>query len=240
MASTLVEARGDARDRRQRGHERRSQAALVALADMAYCHIRDVGVKLEEHVYYMAGLFCCTIAPCSRSSLPAEGIDRRIDTRRVGTAGSGVRNVCPVARRARDHPGSHYWQSRPGITSLSASRCRPGRCSARSTAARIGRSWHPAAAPAALGRRAAGAGVRRRFAPDQLRHARARTAAGGRPAKRRGSGRMAARVNCRRRCPGGPTAAARRTRRGGETRTTAAPAASPWATPRRRTDRRRA
>ena len=38
----------------------------------------------------------------------------------------------------------------------------------------------------------------------------------------------------------GPTAAARRTRRGGGTRTTPAPAASPRASPRRRTGRRRA
>ena len=49
-----------------------------------------------------------------------------------------------------------------------------------------------------------------------------------------------ARVDRPRRCPSGPTAAARRTRRGGGTRTTAAPAASPRATPRRRTGRRRA
>jgi hypothetical protein len=36
--------------------------ASVALAGMAYCHIRDVGMKFDEHVYYMAGLFCCNIA----------------------------------------------------------------------------------------------------------------------------------------------------------------------------------
>jgi len=36
--------------------------ATVALAGMAYVHIRDLGMKIEEHVYYMAGLFCCDIA----------------------------------------------------------------------------------------------------------------------------------------------------------------------------------
>jgi hypothetical protein len=29
---------------------------------MAYCHTKDLGMKLDEHVYYMAGLFCCNIA----------------------------------------------------------------------------------------------------------------------------------------------------------------------------------
>ena len=37
-------------------------AAVVALVGMAYCHLRDVGMKLDEHVYYMAGLFFCNIA----------------------------------------------------------------------------------------------------------------------------------------------------------------------------------
>jgi hypothetical protein len=36
--------------------------AAVALAGMAYCHIKDVGMKFEEDVYYMAILFCCNIA----------------------------------------------------------------------------------------------------------------------------------------------------------------------------------
>src|SRR5689334_7383088 len=35
---------------------------VIALAGMAYCHISDVGMKFDEHVYYMAGLFCCNIA----------------------------------------------------------------------------------------------------------------------------------------------------------------------------------
>jgi peptidoglycan/LPS O-acetylase OafA/YrhL len=34
----------------------------AGLAGMAYCHIKDVGMKFDEHVYYMAGLFCCNIA----------------------------------------------------------------------------------------------------------------------------------------------------------------------------------
>jgi hypothetical protein len=39
-----------------------AQAVCVAaLAGMAYCHIRDVGMKFDEHVYYMATLFCCNI-----------------------------------------------------------------------------------------------------------------------------------------------------------------------------------
>lgn len=34
----------------------------VALAGMAYCHIQDVGMKFDEHVYYMGALFCGNIA----------------------------------------------------------------------------------------------------------------------------------------------------------------------------------
>ena len=44
--------------------------ASVALTGMAYCHIRDVGMKFDEHVYYMAGLFCCNIA-LSLALIPA-------------------------------------------------------------------------------------------------------------------------------------------------------------------------
>jgi uncharacterized membrane protein YedE/YeeE len=36
--------------------------AVVALAGMAYCHIKDVGMKFDEHVYYMAALFLANIA----------------------------------------------------------------------------------------------------------------------------------------------------------------------------------
>src|SRR3954453_6400283 len=35
---------------------------IVSLGGMAYCHVRDLGMKLDEHVYYMATLFCCNIA----------------------------------------------------------------------------------------------------------------------------------------------------------------------------------
>jgi len=35
---------------------------VLALAGMAYCHIKDVGIKFDEHVYYMAALFCANIA----------------------------------------------------------------------------------------------------------------------------------------------------------------------------------
>jgi hypothetical protein len=36
--------------------------AIPCLLGMAYCHIEDVGMKFDEHVYYMAGLFLCNIA----------------------------------------------------------------------------------------------------------------------------------------------------------------------------------
>ena len=36
--------------------------AIPCLAGMAYCHLGDVGMKFDEHVYYMAGLFLCNIA----------------------------------------------------------------------------------------------------------------------------------------------------------------------------------
>jgi hypothetical protein len=45
--------------------QRHSVAAGVCaagLAGMAYCHIADVGMKFDEHVYYMAALFCGNIA----------------------------------------------------------------------------------------------------------------------------------------------------------------------------------
>ena len=45
--------------------QRHPLAATVCaggLAGMAYCHIADVGMKFDEHVYYMAVLFCGNIA----------------------------------------------------------------------------------------------------------------------------------------------------------------------------------
>jgi len=54
---------------------------VLALAGMAYCHFEDVGMKFDEHVYYMAALFCCNIA-ASLLLIPAvivygNGHDRR-------------------------------------------------------------------------------------------------------------------------------------------------------------------
>ena len=34
---------------------------VAALVGMAYTHIKDVGMKFDEHVYYMAYLFCANI-----------------------------------------------------------------------------------------------------------------------------------------------------------------------------------
>jgi hypothetical protein len=47
--------------------------ASVALAGMAYCHLEDVGMKFEEHVYYMAVLFLGNIA-LSLLLIPALGL----------------------------------------------------------------------------------------------------------------------------------------------------------------------
>ena len=54
----------DSRSNRRRRPENPAAlgVAAVALAGMAYCHIKDVGMKFEEDVYYMAILFCCNIA----------------------------------------------------------------------------------------------------------------------------------------------------------------------------------
>ena len=54
----------DSRSNRTRRPERPAAlgVAAVALAGMAYCHIKDVGMKFEEDVFYMAILFCCNIA----------------------------------------------------------------------------------------------------------------------------------------------------------------------------------
>ena len=56
----------DSRSSRTRRPENAAALALgvaaVALAGMAYCHIKDVGTKFEEDVLYMAILFCCNIA----------------------------------------------------------------------------------------------------------------------------------------------------------------------------------
>jgi hypothetical protein len=63
------EASGNGSARRFR-RVRMRLLAVVGLAGMAYCHIRDVGMKFDEHVYYMASLFCCNIA-ASIALIPA-------------------------------------------------------------------------------------------------------------------------------------------------------------------------
>lgn len=54
---------------RQRLNTRQARAVplilavvIVDLMGMAYCHIKDVGMKFDERVYYMAYLFCGNIA----------------------------------------------------------------------------------------------------------------------------------------------------------------------------------
>jgi hypothetical protein len=43
-------------------HRLAATLCVAGLSGMAYCHIADVGMKFDEHVYYMAALFCCNIA----------------------------------------------------------------------------------------------------------------------------------------------------------------------------------
>jgi hypothetical protein len=57
-------------------------ACAVALAGMAYCHIRDVGMKFDEHVYYMAGLFLANIA-LSLALIPLVLAGERLGPRRA-------------------------------------------------------------------------------------------------------------------------------------------------------------
>ena len=60
-------------------------ACAVALAGMAYCHIEDVGMKLDEHVYYMAGLFGANIA-LSLALIPLILASDRLGPRRAAGA----------------------------------------------------------------------------------------------------------------------------------------------------------
>src|SRR5256885_7840740 len=75
--------------------------AVVALAGMAYCHIKDVGMKFDEHVYYMAGLFCCNIT-ASLALIPAliaaelRGSDRLRRALWAGAAGGGAAPPPPL------------------------------------------------------------------------------------------------------------------------------------------------
>jgi hypothetical protein len=61
----------------------------VGLAGMAYCHVKDLGMKLDEHVYYMAALFCCNIA-ASLLLIPALLLGRREWRRRIWMAAGAV------------------------------------------------------------------------------------------------------------------------------------------------------
>jgi hypothetical protein len=54
--------------------------AVIGLSGMAYCHLRDVGMKFDEHVYYMATLFCCNIA-ASLALIPAVLLTDRMPSR---------------------------------------------------------------------------------------------------------------------------------------------------------------
>jgi hypothetical protein len=60
-------------------------ACAIALAGMAYCHIEDVGMKLDEHVYYMAALFGANIA-LSLALIPLILASDRLGPRRAAHA----------------------------------------------------------------------------------------------------------------------------------------------------------
>jgi apolipoprotein N-acyltransferase len=55
----------------------------LGLAGMAYCHIRDVGMKFDEGIYYMAVLFCCNIA-ASIALIPLVIYASRLSVRSAG------------------------------------------------------------------------------------------------------------------------------------------------------------
>ena len=82
---------------------------------------------------------------------------------------------CGAARAAA--AARSAWTTGPGsscaLARAAASNCRSDRCSASSTARRAAGRGRPAAARSELRRVAREAGVRRRFAPHQLRHAHA-------------------------------------------------------------------
>ena len=92
---TLDEAARAASKRSSRSHDgdrMRAHVAqgvcVVALAGMAYCHLKDVGMKFDEHVYYMAGLFCANIA-ASLLLIPAiltRGAGNTMDARAIWAA----------------------------------------------------------------------------------------------------------------------------------------------------------
>jgi hypothetical protein len=63
--------------------------AVIGLSGMAYCHIKDVGMKFDEHVYYMATLFCCNIA-ASLALIPAVWWSGRMPLRLRGYVWAGA------------------------------------------------------------------------------------------------------------------------------------------------------
>jgi peptidoglycan/LPS O-acetylase OafA/YrhL len=99
---------------------------IVALAGMAYCHVKDVGMKFDEHVYYMATLFCCNIA-ASLLLIPAVAAFGDRGDRRAGAvwAAAGALALFTIAGflwsrtigfpKMEDHVGE--WDSL-GLTSL--------------------------------------------------------------------------------------------------------------------------
>ena len=73
-------------------------AALVGLGGMAYCHLADVGMKLDEHVYYMAALFCANIA-ASLVLMPLVAYSTRLRSRPAALvwAAAGVLAALTIA-----------------------------------------------------------------------------------------------------------------------------------------------
>ena len=111
---------------------------------------------------------CSGAAGCAVQEALALG-ERDLDSRRGSL----------LVRRGEGWPSARDRHGRLGLGAAGAlaqppgSSCRSGRCSASSTARRCGRSWSSAGVRVEFRRLAAQAGVRRRFAPHQLRHAHA-------------------------------------------------------------------
>jgi NO-binding membrane sensor protein with MHYT domain len=103
-------------------------ACIAGLAVMAYCHLRDVGGEFDEHVYYMAALFCCNIA-LSLALIPALLLSRRSEqrTRRAVWTTAGTLAALTIAGfiysrtvgfpQMADHVGQ--WDTL-GLTSVAA------------------------------------------------------------------------------------------------------------------------
>jgi peptidoglycan/LPS O-acetylase OafA/YrhL len=71
---------------------------VVALAGMAYCHIKDVGMKFDEHVYYMATLFLCNIVASLLLSPAVVAFGRRGDRRAPAVwAAAGALAILTIA-----------------------------------------------------------------------------------------------------------------------------------------------